>query len=163
VSPGVRRSTLDGTSIASGARTFSGPANVYAMSRSVGVAPTRAHRIHTFSPHFADGGFAMQGYQLTFFTQQDRRHGHRSLGDWLVLEARRLGIGGATLIGAVEGFGHHRKLHAAHFFELADQPLEVTMAVSAEEAERMFARLREEGIDLFYVMTPAEFGMTGER
>lgn len=105
----------------------------------------------------------MQGYQLTFFTQQDRRHGHRSLGDWLVLEARRLGIGGATLIGAVEGFGHHRKLHAAHFFELADQPLEVTMAVSAEEAERMFARLREEGIDLFYVMTPAEFGMTGER
>lgn len=105
----------------------------------------------------------MQGYQLTFFTQQDRQHGHHSLGDWLVQEARRLGIGGATLIGASEGFGHHRKIHSAHFFELADQPLEVTMAVSAEEAERIFARLREERIDLFYVMTTAEFGMTSER
>ena len=105
----------------------------------------------------------MQGYQLTFFTQQDRLHGHHSLGDWLVQEARRLGIGGATLVGASEGFGHHRKIHSAHFFELADQPLEVTMAVSAEEAERMFNRLREERINLFYVMTTAEFGMTDER
>lgn len=105
----------------------------------------------------------MQGYQLTFFTQQNRHHRGHALGDWLVQEARRLGIGGATLIGAAEGFGHHRRIHAAHFFELADQPLEVTMAVSAEEAERFFQRLREEGIDLFYVKSAVEYGMTGER
>ena len=45
----------------------------------------------------------MQGYQLTFFTQQDRKHGHMSLGDWLLKEARKLGVGGATLIAASEG------------------------------------------------------------
>lgn len=104
----------------------------------------------------------MQGYQLTFFTQQDRKHGHMPLGDWLVEAARQLGIGGATLIAATEGYGHGHKLHSAHFFELADQPIEVTMALSAQEAERLFQRLREEKINIFFVKTPIEFGMTGE-
>lgn len=104
----------------------------------------------------------MQGYQLTFFTQQDRKHGCLLLGDWLVQEARKLGVGGATLITASEGFGHGHKLHSAHFFELADQPIEVTMALSEADTERLFQRLREEKINVFYVKAPIEFGMTGE-
>ena len=103
----------------------------------------------------------MQGYQLTFFTQQDRKHGCLPMGEWLVQEARKLGVGGATLIAASEGFGHHHRLHSAHFFELADQPIEVTMALSEADAERLFQRLHEEKINVFYVQTPIEFGMTG--
>lgn len=53
----------------------------------------------------------MQGFQLTFFTQQNRRHGSLPLSEWLIQEARKLGIAGATLIDAAEGFGHERKLH----------------------------------------------------
>ena len=104
----------------------------------------------------------MHGYQLTFFTQQDRRHRGHSLAQWLLEEARSLGISGATLITASEGFGHDRKIRSAHFFELTDQPLEVTMAVSAADAERLLARLNEEAINIFYVKAPIEFGMTGE-
>ena len=105
----------------------------------------------------------MHGYQLTFFTQQDRNHHGLSLAQWLLEEARNIGISGATLIPAAEGFGHDRKIRSTHFFELADQPLEVTMAVSEADAERLFARLKEEKINIFYVKTPIEFGMTGER
>ena len=105
----------------------------------------------------------MLGYQLNFFTQQDRSHKGRPLAKWLLEEARNLGIGGATLIPAAEGFGHDRKLHSVHFFELTDQPIKVTMAVSEADAERLFTRLQEEGINIFYVKTPIEFGMTGER
>jgi PII-like signaling protein len=104
----------------------------------------------------------MKGFQLTFFTQQDRTQDGQPLGDWLVAEACRLGIGGATLVMAAEGFGHHRRIHAARFFELADQPVEVTMAVTEEESERVFERLRKAGIKIFYVKTPIEFGTTGE-
>ena len=104
----------------------------------------------------------MQGFQITFFTQQDRKHGHQPLGEWLLQEARKLGIGGGTLTAASEGFGHDRKLHSAHFFELADQPIEVTLAVSAEDAQRLFGRLRDEGVKVFYVKAPIEFGVTGE-
>ncbi len=104
----------------------------------------------------------MNGYQLSFFTQQDRRHGNLSLGQWLLEEARKIGVSGATLIAAVEGFGHDRKIRSTHFFELSDQPIEVTMAVSSTDAARLFARLQEEKVNIFYVKAPIEFGMTGE-
>ena len=68
----------------------------------------------------------------------------------------------ATVIAASEGFGHHRKLHAARLFELGDQPVEVTMAVTGAEADAFMARLREAGVRLFYTRAPVEFGITGE-
>lgn len=104
----------------------------------------------------------MQGYQITFFTQQDRRHKGKPLADWLVHLAQELGLSGATLISGNEGFGHHGRLHSAHFFELADQPQEVVLAATAEETERLFERLKAEGVHLFYVKTPVEFGVLGE-
>lgn len=102
----------------------------------------------------------MHGYQLTFYTQQDRTHNKMPMGDWLVEAARRLGIGGATVVAAAEGFGRDRKIHAARFFELASQPIEVSMAVSADESDQIFALLKQERITIFYVKTPIEFGLT---
>jgi PII-like signaling protein len=104
----------------------------------------------------------LKGYQITFFTQQDKRHHGKPLGDWLVHLAKEIGLPGATLIAASEGFGHHRRIHSAHFFELADQPQEIQMAVSEEDTERLFARLKAEGVHLFYVKTPVQFGVLGE-
>jgi PII-like signaling protein len=104
----------------------------------------------------------MNGYQITFFTQQDRRHHGKQIGDWLVQLAKKMGLRGATMFSGVEGFGRHHRIHSAHFFDLADQPVEVVMAVSAEECERLFARLREEGVHIFYVKSPVEFGILGE-
>lgn len=101
------------------------------------------------------------GYQLTFFTQQDHRHHGKSLAHWLLEEARVMGIGGATLIAASEGFGHHRRLHQVHLINFSDQPLEVVMAVTAEEADRLFAKLNAEKIKVFYSKTPVEFGTIG--
>ena len=67
------------------------------------------------------------------------------------------------MIAGAEGFGHDRKIRSSHFFELTDQPLEVTMAVSSTDADRLFALLREEEVNIFYVKAPIEFGMTGDR
>lgn len=106
----------------------------------------------------------MNGYQITFFTQQNHLHKGKPVGDWLIHLAQDMGLRGATLLPGGEGFGQHRRLHSVHFFELADQPQEVMMAVSHEEADRLFYALRamEEGVHLFYVKTPVEFGMLGE-
>src|SRR5438128_3493947 len=98
------------------------------------------------------------GFQLTFFTQRDHRHHGQSLAHWLLEEARVMGIGGATLIAASEGFGHHRRLHQLHFLHFPDQPLEVVMAVTVEEADQLFAKLKAERIKVFYSRTPVEFG-----
>ena len=104
----------------------------------------------------------MNGYQITFFTVLGCRHKGKPIGDWLVHLAKEMGLAGATLIGGGEGFGHHRRIHSARFIELTDQPQEVVMIVTTEESERLFARLKSEGIHLFYAKTPAEFGVLGE-
>ena len=104
----------------------------------------------------------MQGFQLTFFSYQDKRHKGRQVADWLVHVAQELGLRGATLVGAGEGFGHHKRLHSVHFVDLADQPLEVIMVLTLEECDRLFARLAAEGLRVFYVKTPVEFGTLGE-
>jgi PII-like signaling protein len=103
----------------------------------------------------------MQGFQITFFTQQDRRHHHTPVAEWLLLVARDLGLRGATIFAASEGYGQHRRVHSAHFFDLADQPQEVVMAATPDEADRLFAFLEQEGVPLFYVKTPVEFGVLG--
>jgi uncharacterized protein len=103
----------------------------------------------------------MNGYQISFFTQQNRRHQGKPLADWLLHLARDLKLRGATIIPGTEGFGHHGRIHSAHFFELADQPLEILIAATEAEAERLFERLRAENVQLFYVKSPVEFGTIG--
>jgi PII-like signaling protein len=103
----------------------------------------------------------MKGFQITFFTQQDRRYHGKPLADWLVHLAKDMGMTGATLVAAAEGFGHARRIHSARFFDLADQPLEVTIIASEEDTARLLERLRSEGLDIFYAKTPVEFGHTG--
>jgi PII-like signaling protein len=105
----------------------------------------------------------MDGYQITFFTQENHRHQGQPLGDWLVHLAKDIGLSGATLVTGAEGFGHHRRIHSAYFFELAEQPVEVMVAVTQEEAERLFARLKAEGVHCFHVKMPVEFGTLGEQ
>lgn len=104
----------------------------------------------------------MNGFQITFFTHQDSRHKGKPIGDWLVHLAQEMGLHGATLIAAGEGFGRGKRIHSAHFFELTDQPVEVMMAVTREEADRLFECLRAEDVHLFYVKSPVEFGKLGE-
>jgi len=103
----------------------------------------------------------VQGFQITFFTQQNRRHGDKPVAECLLDIAHALGIQGATLLMGAEGFGHDRRVHSWRFFELAEQPIEVVMAVSAEEERRLFERLRAENIHVFYVKSAVEFGTLG--
>lgn len=104
----------------------------------------------------------MLGWQLTFYTREDRGHGSTTLAEWLMQLARSMKISGATLLAAGEGLGRDHHLHSARFFELGDQPLLVQMALSEDEAVRLFAAIDEEGLHIFYVKTPIEFGVTGQ-
>ncbi len=104
----------------------------------------------------------MQGYQLSFYTQQNHQYQNQPIGEWLLKEAHRLGIRGATLFAGGEGFGGHHRLHSARFFELADQPISVMMAVTEKEAEIFLDIVKRTGFKIFYVKIPIEFGVINE-
>ncbi|HGW8425704.1 TPA: DUF190 domain-containing protein [Citrobacter koseri] len=103
----------------------------------------------------------MQGYQITFYTQQDRMHGNTPLSQFLLDEAKRHGIRGATLNAGVEGIGHDGAVHAVNLFDLSDQPVQVTLVISEDEMEKMMINLKREKIKVFYVKISVEFDTLG--
>ena len=101
----------------------------------------------------------MKGTLLRFYVHENRRHHRVLLYDWLLDEAKQLGIRGGSAFRAIAGFGRHGVRHEEHFFELAgESTVEVEVAVSDEEADRLVARIRAEGVAIFYVRIPVEFG-----
>lgn len=104
----------------------------------------------------------MRGCQLTFYTQQNHRHGHQPVAAWIMGEVRQLGIRGATLFTGTEGIDHVGKRHAARFFELAEQPIEIVLAITDDEAERLLDVIRGEHVHVFYTRFPIEFGTLGD-
>ncbi|MFM0336194.1 DUF190 domain-containing protein [Paraburkholderia fungorum] len=103
----------------------------------------------------------LKGYQITFYTEQNRRHGHQLVVEWLLSIAKHAGIHGATVVAAAEGVGHAGEHHAARFFELADQPQQVIFAVTEAEADALMEAVRQGGVPVFCTRCPIEFGMLG--
>lgn len=103
----------------------------------------------------------MQGFQITFYTCLDRQHHGKPLAEWLLEFAKQQGVRGATLIAGNESFGRDGRTHAAHFFELADQPMSVTMIADAATTDKVFAALAREAVEVFYTKTAIEFGSAG--
>ena len=102
----------------------------------------------------------MKGYQVTFFTQQGRRHGRQSVHDWLLALCEELGIRGVTTFLGFDGVGR-KGHHPAHFFDLSDQPLEFVLALTPQQCDALFARLKAEQANLFYVKSEVEYGVVG--
>ncbi len=104
----------------------------------------------------------MKGTSLRFYVHENRKHHHKLAYEWLLEEAKKIGIQGGSVFKAIASFGRHGVLHEDHFFELAgDLPVEVVFFVSDDEAERLMALIRAEKLSLFHVRTPAEYGVTG--
>ena len=107
----------------------------------------------------------MNGKLLRFYVHEDRKHHHIALYEWLLEQAKALGIHGGSAFRAIAGFGRHGILHEEHFFELAAaMTVEVEFVVTDEEADKMLALLQRERVSVFYARIPAEFGtIEGDR
>lgn len=103
----------------------------------------------------------MKGTYLKFYVHENRRHHHTLVYEWLLEQAREMGIHGGSAFKAIAGFGRHGVLHEDHFFELAgDLPVEVVFLLSDEEADRLLALISGEALSLLFVRIPVEYGLT---
>jgi len=102
----------------------------------------------------------MKGAFLKFYVNQHRKHHSLLLYEWLLEQAKKMGIHGGTALRTIAGFGRHGVIHEEHFFELAgDVPIEVEFIVSDEEAERLLELIKREKIQAFYMKMPVEYGL----
>ncbi len=104
----------------------------------------------------------MKGFQITFFAEQEHRHDHTPMGDWLLQFAKDNGALGGSLMGAATGFGSAGKMHSTHFFELAQQPVAVTVSATEKVAERLLAAIALEPVTVFYIQVPMVYGRIGK-
>jgi len=107
----------------------------------------------------------MKGTLLRFYVHENRTQHHIALFEWLLEQAKKIGIRGGSAFRAVAGFGRHGILHEEHFFDLAaDMTIEVEFVVSDEQAEQLLDLLRKERVSIVYARVPAEFGaIEGDR
>jgi PII-like signaling protein len=104
----------------------------------------------------------MKGVHLRFYTYENRKHHGLLVYEWLLDEAKKLGIHGGSAFRAIAGFGRHGRMHEQHFFELAgDVPVLVEFIVSDQQAEQFTALLASEKLQLFYSRLAIEYSEIG--
>jgi PII-like signaling protein len=132
-----------------------------------GVTPVvrpEASKVMAHERLFERGG-SMTGTILRFYVHENRTHKHMSLFEWLLEQAKKMGIHGGSAFRAIAGFGRHGVLHEEHFFELAaDMTVQLEFVVSDAQADQLLALLKEQHVSIFYARVAAEFGtIEGDR
>ena len=98
---------------------------------------------------------------LAFYISEKQHHHGMPLYEWLLEEARALGIHGGSAFRAIAGFGRHGKMHEETFFELAGElAVKVEFILDDALADRLLEKVRSQGKKLFYVRHNVQSGVT---
>ena len=77
-----------------------------------------------------------QGKLLRIFIGEQDTHQGKPLYQWLVEEARKNGLAGATVLRGMEGYGAHSRLHTAKVLRLSiDLPVVIEIVDTEEKIE----------------------------
>lgn len=102
----------------------------------------------------------MQSIYLKLYVTEKQRHNGSLLYEWLLEEAKKLGVPGGSVFRAIAGFGRHGRLHEESFFELAGElPVQVEFVLDAALADKFLESLRVYKLNLFYVRYAVEAGI----
>jgi len=81
-------------------------------------------------------GGSNQGKLLRIFIGESDRHGGMALFEWIVREARKQGLAGATVLRGLEGFGARSRLHTAKILRLSsDLPVVIEIVDKEDKIE----------------------------
>lgn len=102
----------------------------------------------------------MNGTCIRFYAHENRKVHGVLFHDWLLGEAKKMGIHGGSAYKAIAGFGRHGVLHEAKFFELAGDLTVVTeFIVSDGEADKLIETVRGAKLHAFYARVAVEFNV----
>ncbi|MCI0511558.1 uncharacterized protein DUF190 [Chromohalobacter marismortui] len=103
-----------------------------------------------------------QGDEVTFMAPQSRRHHGKPVIDAVAECAKGLGITRMTQRTDSEGTGANGRTHSAHFFELADQPVELAFVLEKTLADRLIEEVDRAGIDVFVLRRDVSYAQLGD-
>lgn len=100
---------------------------------------------------------------LRFSVHENRKHHGKLLYEWLMEQARAMGIPRGTAFRAIADYGRHKVMHSQHFFELAgDTSIRVDLLVTADEKDQIMRLVEAENLKIPFTVLPVEFGVTND-
>lgn len=97
---------------------------------------------------------------LTFYVGEKQLHAGMLLHEWLLDEAKQLGVHGGSAFRAIAGFGRHGRLHDEIFFEMAgDLAVKVEFILEDALTEQLLQRVHSQSLDIFYVRAAVQAGV----
>jgi PII-like signaling protein len=98
-----------------------------------------------------------EGKLLRIFVGESDHWEGRPLYEAIVLEARKRGLAGATVVKGFMGFGAHSRIHTAKLLELSqDLPVIVEIVDAAEKIEAFVPDLEKMVHDGMITIEPAQ-------
>ena len=90
--------------------------------------------------------------QLIFYVNEKQHHRGKLLYEWLLEEAKALGIHGGSAFRAIAGFGRHGRMHEETFFDLSGElAVKVEFILDNELADKLLGELGSKNLNVFYV------------
>lgn len=78
-----------------------------------------------------------EGCLLRIFVGESDKHDGMPLYEWIVHQARELGLAGATVVRGIEGFGRTSRIHTAKILRLSeDLPMVIEIVDAPAKIER---------------------------
>lgn len=97
---------------------------------------------------------------LTFYVEEKQNHAGILFYEWLLKEARELGVHGGSVFRAIAGFGRHGRLNEDTFFELAGElAVKVEFILDDTLTEQLLQRVKAQNKDVFYTRHPVQSGI----
>jgi uncharacterized protein len=99
---------------------------------------------------------------LRIYVTELKQHDGKLLYEWILEQARAIGIPGGSAFRAIAGYGRHGRLHEETFFELSpDLPVEVEFVATEGRIQQLLELLEKEKMGLFYIKSVTESGLVG--
>jgi PII-like signaling protein len=97
---------------------------------------------------------------LSFYVSEKQHHADMPLYEWLLEEAKSLGVPGGSAFRAIAGFGRHGKMHEDTFFELAGElAIKVEFVVDDMLADQLLDRIHSSNMNIYYLKQKVEAGI----
>jgi uncharacterized protein len=99
-------------------------------------------------------------YLLSFYVSEKQHHADMPLYEWLLEEAKSLGVSGGSAFRSIAGFGRHGHMHEETFFELAGElAVKVEFIIDDAHVEQLLKIIRGKNMKLFFVKQAVEAGV----
>lgn len=83
-----------------------------------------------------------EGQLLRIFIGEGNRHEGRPLYEWIVMQAKQMGLAGATVLRGIMGYGANSRIHTSKIMRLSeDLPIIIEIVDTPEKLAAFLSRI----------------------